>query len=389
MKAHPVSIPMAMMMICFASGSTAIAQQSESGQPARPFLLVEGEFDRKYVSDLYTFTMDGKLIKRLTNEPLPSISLVAVAPVLGDPYFEGGALYSLSLRHNMLMAVHAGPSSLVPAVSLDGKTSAFITEPVALPGSDTGAFERLRAGDRSAQPLVLRVQPVVADSPWRRPIQMPLPAGVVPTEMTFTPDGEQVLITHWPGNGTAQLLLVDLSTGDSHTVLASEGLSYYAPAFAPDGKSLLAVREDFAAGRWAVVSLAWPDGKEPTAIVTAPRGASLSTPIFLADGKRFLFHQDDTLVRATLDGRIIEPIFGSLDQKGREWNSHVADRRRPVRAGWIPQVVNRYFARVEWHERVTATADPAADLIVIDVQTGQQTRVPMPSDRIRMAVVVE
>jgi hypothetical protein len=207
--------------------------------------------------------------------------------------------------------------------------------------------------------------------------------------MTFTPDGEHVLITHWAGNRTAQLLLVDLKDGASRTVLASEGLSYYGPAFAPDGKSLLAVREDFAAGRWAIVSLAWPSGKDLAVIVTAPRGVSLSTPIFLADGKRFLFLQDDTLVRATLDGKIVEPIFGRLDQKDRQWNPGLVDRRRPGRAGWTPQVVDRYFARVEWRERETPTADPTADLIVIDVQTGQQTRVPMPSDRIRIAVVVE
>ena len=53
-------------------GSDAVAQQREAGQITKPFLLVEGRFDRKYVDDLYAFAMDGTLIKRLTSEPLPA-----------------------------------------------------------------------------------------------------------------------------------------------------------------------------------------------------------------------------------------------------------------------------------------------------------------------------
>ncbi len=393
MNAYRLRFPMAMLLL--ALGGNAIAQQSESGQPAKPFLLVEGWFDRNYdrsyAPDLYTFEMNGKPIKRLTSEPLPASELAAVAPGLGDPYilstFVYSAFFGVSLRQNILMAVHAGHVR-VPAISPDGGTTAFVIAPETPPGGDTGASSRQRGDEYSGPPLILRVQPGIAGSPWR-PTQFPLPAGVVPSEMTFTPDGEHVLITHWAGDLTAQLLLVDLKNGATRTVLAADGLSYYAPAFAPDGKSLLVVRENFNTGFWDILSLAWPDAKTPTVILTAPRGVSLSTPVFLADGKRFLFFQEDTLARATLDGKTIDPLFGNLIQESRGWVPAAVDRRRPVRAGWIPQVVTRYFAHVEPRERETPTAAPTADLVVIDVQTGQRTTVPMPSSQIRKAAVVE
>lgn len=386
MDGHRLGCAMAMLLL--AVGGKSMAQQGESSQPTKPFLLVEGEFDRNHVSDLYTFEMNGKLIKRLTSEPLPGNYLAAVAPGLGDPYFSSSALFGISLRQNILMAVNVGDVRL-PALSPDGKTIAFVTTPEAPPGSDNGANRR-GTGEYSGPPLFLRVQTGINSSP-RSSMHFPLPAGVVPSEMTFTPDGQHVLITHWAGDLTAQLLLVDLKNGATRTALAADGLpySYYAPAFAPDGKSLLVVRENFSAGLWDIVSFAWPDAKTPTVIVTAPRGVSLSTPMFLADGKRFLFFQEDTLARATLDGKTIDPLFGDLIQEARGWVPAVVDRRRPVRAGWIPQVVARYFAHVEWRPRGTPTADPAADLVVIDVQTGQRTTVPMPSGRVRKAVVVE
>jgi hypothetical protein len=67
------------------------AGSAETGQIVKPFLLVEGRFDRNYVDDRYAFTMGGRLIKRLTGEPLPASQLVAVAPVSGDPFFVGNA----------------------------------------------------------------------------------------------------------------------------------------------------------------------------------------------------------------------------------------------------------------------------------------------------------
>lgn len=371
------------------TGASAIAQQSESGQPARPFLLVEGWFDREWVSDLYTFTMDGRLIKRLTSEPLPTNHLVTVASGLGDPYFvaNASALYSLSLRHNLLMPVHAANVGVV-AVAPDGRTAAFVIAADAPPGTPYVAPQRARASVSAGPPLVLRVTPVIAGSPWR-PVQFTLPPQVIPTEMTFTPDGGHVLITHWPGEHTAQLLMVDLKNGASQTVLAGDDVSYYQPVFAPDGKSLLAVREDFRAGRWSIISLPWPVAGSPAVIVTSPRGVSLSKPAFLADGTRFLFQQEETLVRATLDGKSVDPLTGTLDLKDHEWLPGLVDRRRPTRAGWMPGVVIRYIARLEWRERSNHEDPALADLIVIDVQTGRRTTVPMPSGKLLAAVVVE
>ena len=60
-----------------------------------------------------------------------------------------------------------------------------------------------------------------------------------------------------------------------------------------------------------------------------------------------------------------------------------------MRAGWLPRVVTRYLARVEYRERESPAADPLTDVIVIDVQTMQRTTIPMPAGLVRAAVVVE
>ncbi len=71
--------------------------------------------------------MDGKLIKRLTSEPLPTNHLIAVAPGRGDPFFEANAsaFYGLSLRGNVLRSVHSSGIGAA-AISPDGNTIAFV-----------------------------------------------------------------------------------------------------------------------------------------------------------------------------------------------------------------------------------------------------------------------
>jgi hypothetical protein len=196
------------------------------------------------------------------------------------------------------------------------------------------------------------------------------------------------LATRLPRDRTARLLLVDLRSGASRTVLADDGWSYYEPVFAPDGASLLAVREDWGAGRWSIVSLAWPIVNAPTIVLTGPRDVQLSTPIFLADGVRFMFQQERALARATLDGRTVEALAGDLNPIDRAWPPGIIDRRNPARSGWMPRVVTRYFARIEGDERASPADDPVADLVVSDVQT-QRTTIPMRGGPILAAVVVE
>jgi hypothetical protein len=247
--------------------------------------------------------------------------------------------------------------------------------------------------DSLSPQFALRVRPVGPGS--RRPVQLLLPADVVPSEMTFAPDGQHVLITHWVGDSIAQLVLADLNTGAISRVLADPRASHYQPVFAPDGRSLLAVREELHEGRWFIVSIPWPLAKgagdeggtnSPTVVLTSPQGVSFSTPIFMADGKRFLFHHGDALARATLDGKTIEALAGEFDLRYRDWR--FIERARPTRPGWLPTVVTRYFAWVEWHTRASPTAAPSADVIIIDVQTKERRTVPLPGG-VRVAVVVE
>jgi hypothetical protein len=370
----------------------AVAKSNEQEGIPKPFLLIEGWLDRNYVSDLYAYSLDGKLIRRLTSEPLPTCGLVAITPGGTEVFFvaNASALYGLSLRHNVLWSLHSSNAE-TPAVSRLGDAIAFVTRTDAPPGTTRGAVPANAAG----RPLALRVRPLFAGGPS----QFLLPADVVPSEMAFAPDGQHVLIANWVRGGNAQLVLANLTTGAITPVIADARFSYYQPVFAPDGKSLLAVREDYHNGRWSIVSLPWPAvrggtgaANAPTVLLTGPLGVSLSMPIFVADGKHFLYHQEDALVRATLDGKSVEPLAGAFDQKDREWfpgMGNLGNRVRPTRPSWLPTVVTRYFARVEWHERKDSSAPAMADLIIIDVQTKERRVVPIRAGNFRAAVVVE
>ena len=372
-----------------------IATSTQRPSIAKPHLIIEGWLDRNYTSDLYAFDFEGKLLRRLTSEPLPACDLVAVARSGNEIFFVGNAsaLYGLSLRNDVLWSLHS-EGVLAPAVSPRGEAIAFVVTPEAW--SITPPTARADAG---ARPLALRVRPVLGGSRWRTPVQFSLPSTVVPSEMTFAPDSLHVLITSWARGGNAQLVLADLTTGAITPVISDSRYSYYQPVFAPDGKSLLAVREDLDAGRWSIVSIPWPiassgeaGANRATVVLTGPRGVSISTPIFMADGKRFLFHQNDALARATLDGKTVEPLAGNLDQNDRQWSPlmrHLVDRAQPTRASWLPSVVTRYFARLEYHPRTDFSAPATADVIIIDVETKERRVVPIPRRALQAAVIVE
>jgi hypothetical protein len=213
-----------------------------------------------------------------------------------------------------------------------------------------------------------------------------------PAEMVFTPDGGQVLITYWPNYGSGRIIRVDLKSGDATTLLGDDHFSYNGPVFAPDGRTLLVVREDLDAARWSIVALPWPAANSPTAIITGPRGIRLSEPIFLGDGNRFLFRQRDALASATLDGRNVEALFGELDQKDVEGpflRNMGVRRSNPVRPGWLPHVVTRYLATTQPRERASPTAPPQADVVLYDLQTRQRTVIPLANGQVKRVVVVE
>jgi len=337
----------------------------------KPYLLVQAWYDRPHVSDLYAFDFDGKLLRRLTREPLPACSMAAVCPETGDVAFvaNASALYCLAVRHNILIALNAGDVGPV-AISQRGEAAAFVV----------GAFDRTADPSRR-----VRVRPLVAGSPVKR-CEVPLNADQDPSDLAFSPDATQLLITTWIGS-RAQVSICDLATRKLRPILADANLSYCQPTFSPDGKTVLAVRTDPAAREWSIVAHALATG-DVTILRTAPRGRPLSVPIYTADGKLIVFAQDSALARMNADGQAVEPLVGQLDPTPHP--DHIDGVRklsvdkgvRATRGPGTPPFVTRHLVHFEWE-------NDAARVSVIDVRAKTVKLIQLPKGRVLRAAVVE
>ena len=235
----------------------------------------------------------------------------------------------------------------------------------------TGRFEKdaVRA---------LHVQPLVAGAPFER-IEIQLKA--LTSELKFAPEGRKLLLTVW-GGGPAAIHCCDLESRKIEPWISDPAFSFFEPTFAPDGKSVAAIRESLDTGECAIVSKAWPTG-EVTVLRTGPHGASMSSPIFSADGKHLLFVENGVLARMAADGGEAEGLSGEMDNRPRQAIPPGARcRRMPMRPSSTPLVVGRWISCIDYEK-------PDGRLVIIDVQTKEKKIVPLPNGKLMRAVVVE
>ncbi len=349
-----------LLTLCLA----AAALRAAEAPPAlpKPFIIVEAWHDREYCSDLYAYDFEGRLLRRLTQKPLPSCSLQAVAGDGGQVTFvaNASALYNLNMRWESLVALHGGDADAV-AMPADGKGVAYVARGFQ---KDAGQF--------------LYVQPLVAGAPFKK-IELPLKE--TPAEMVFAPDGKRLLLTIWTG-GRARIDSGDLESRKIAGWMSDGRVSYCQPTFAPDGRSVAAIGENLETGEWTIVSKAWPEG-EIRVLRAGPRGVPLGLPIFTADGQYLLFWQSGIWARMPAGGGGAEGLSGDLDDRPRAPIPRgLMDRPRPMRGGSLPLSVGRWFAYIE-HEQ------PDGKLVLIEVRTKEKKTVPLPKGKVVRAVVVE
>lgn len=342
------------------------ARAGETAEPLpRPFLLVEAWQDRPYCSDLYAFQFDGRLLKRLTAEPLPTCSLESVGRDVVTFVGNASAFYSLSLKHGVIGALHAGNVE-TSVISVDGKGVAFVA----------GGFPDRGRG-------ILCVRPLVAGSPFI-PVEFPLPdTGSEPhsdrfAEMVFAPDGESLVLSSWTA-AQAAIVRCDLKAQRLETLLSDPAVSYYSPALSRDGNTLVCIREDRRSDEWDLIA-STKKGKVIRTLFRAPTGVALYHPVFADDGRTLVFEMEGVLVRMPASGGVAEGLSGELELIPRPRGLRCASW--PGRAASMPSVAGRWIA---WVDRT----DTTAVLYVIDVRTKEKRIVPLPKGNLLKAVVVE
>jgi hypothetical protein len=331
----------------------------------RPFLIVEMTMERSHVSDLYAFNFEGRLLKRLSPESLPSCSLAGIGPDSVTFVANASAFYDLSLRHGQINALHAGYVETA-GVSLDGNGVAHVS-----------------SGSEDGNRRFLRVRPLLAGSPYGS-MEIPLPGAILDPaserfrELLFAPDGRSIVLSSWTGL-RASILRFDLKERDLKTWLSDPVISYYSPAFSPDGQTMVCVREDPRSGEWALV-VAPVTGREARPLLTAPAGAALYCPVFADEGRFLVFEMDGVLARMPASGGAAEGLSGQLDWRPRDRGLNC--RTWPGRPDSKPPVAGRWIA---WIDRT----QQGGTLQVIDARTKEKRIVRFPGKNLRAAVVVE
>jgi hypothetical protein len=357
-----VVVPLRMLGFpCQAADGQSASSEYPLALP-KPYVVVEAWHDREYCSDLYAYDFDGKMLRRLTDRPLPSCNLMAVSENGDQVTFiaNASAFYNLSTRHDLIAPLHAGNVEAVAMVT----------------GGSGVAYTA--CGFEWGNGQFLYVQPLVGGAPLKR-IEIELLA--TPQELAFSPEGKKILLTMWNGD-RARIDYCDLESRKFEAWMSDPNVSYYEPTFAPDGGSVAAICESLDTGEWTIVSKGWPAGDVKT-LRAGPRGVAMSTPIFTADGKHLLFWQGGVLARMTVEGGEAEGLSGEVDNTPQAVVPlGLLDRPRPARSASMPLVVGRWIAFIDY-------VKPGGRLVVIDVRTKEKKIVPLPKGKLVRAVVVE
>ncbi len=365
MNTRNISAAAALALALLLSALTGYAQNGPPPVPwPKPYLIVEAWGDRQYVSDLYVYDLNGKRLARLTQEPLPSCYSPVLSPDGSELVFTANAmnLYALSLRYNLINALYVGTPGAA-AFSADGRRLAFV-------GRTSDAAPRAS----------LNVSPLYEEAK-KTPVA-PIPLDADPNDiqdLAFSPERSRIVYAQWHGD-KADLKVCDLATRTCSMLLSQTERSFYEPIFAPDGKTLLFVREDHEV--CSLMSLRWPE-KNPSVFKTFPRGYDLSMPTFTRDGKHIVFSLGGVIGWMDTNGDHTEGLSRPLPVTDLPPMRGFRDRARPVRApgAWL-DVSQNYVVYREWKDEKSA-------LMMVDLRTKAIRKVPITANHIGAALLVE
>jgi Tol biopolymer transport system component len=357
MSATPLVSISLLLALRAAFGAWFLGMPIHAGPPPvlwpKPYLIVEAEMDRRYVSDLYVYDLTGKQLKTLTAPPLPTCNAVALSPDGAEVAFVANAmaLYILSLRHYSLWAIHPGNASAI-AFSHHGRGFAYVA----------GSF---------ANP---REQVVRITGPQRRQ-ERRLQNEIL--NLDFTPADDQLLATVWRDNRT-QIDLIDPGSERTQTLLGESGRSYFLQAVSPDGREILIVCRDLDTQADSLGVLDWSSRSYRT-LQTFPRNRLVWSAKYTRDGRHIIFLVDRTMLMADADGKNTVGLTGPIPSSDGPKSQGDGPRRFNRRPPGLLSVGKQLAAYLDWPDKV----------MLVDLQSRKVSAVNISGAKLHKVFVVE
>src|ERR1043166_8595158 len=281
-----------LLNVAFSAWYLAVPASADSppNELPKPYLIVEAEMDRPYVSDLYVYDFTGKQLKRLTSSPLPTCAAVAASRNGSAVAFVANAmaLYVLSLQPYWLRPIHTG-NSTATTFSNNGRWLAYVA----------GSFAKPRD-------QIVRITEVYCCKQRRQEWH----PGIEICDLDFAPGDDQLLATVWR-NDRAQIALIDPDSQQNQTLLEERECSYFLQAVSPDGHEVLFVSSDLKTEADSLNVLEWPS-KNLRKLQTFPRNKRLQGAKYAHDGKHIVFLIDGIVAMSDADGKNIVGLNGPM-----------------------------------------------------------------------------